>query len=134
MEEIWTFGLYNNGTWWLIVGAHFSCVVCVHLSPKRGRVTVNQFKGILRDRFYLSMNHFHPHRSGFCQDDNVSINRAQEGHSVVNTKAAEHLWESKWRNVFPARLFGELEESVQRHTESELHGGPKSFVLYFVTS
>lgn len=49
------------------------------LVPSKGRVTVNQFKGIQKDHFYLRMNHLHPHRGGHCQDDNVSIHRAQAG-------------------------------------------------------
>lgn len=30
------------------------------LVPSKGRVTVNQFKGIQKDHFYLRMNHLHP--------------------------------------------------------------------------
>ena len=53
------------------------------LVPLEGKVTVNQYKVVLSDHLYPVMKHFYPDGSGFFQDDNTPIHRAQGNRGKV---------------------------------------------------
>lgn len=83
-------------------------------APLEGRVTANQYKHILSDRFYPVMKYFYPDARGLFEDDIVPIHRAW-GVTVWFESYINHmLWPSQWSHLNPVKHLKETLPSLKQ--------------------